>query len=182
MKNTTAKILLTTMFTTSSTAAFANSMWDEDTLDAWIDGKAETTLLLDTNLNSFDINTHVNDQVITLTGSVDNDTEKSLAEELVKSIDNVKSVNNQLSVISEEEKESIEALQVLTDTKITTVVKTRLLMEENVSGAEIDVETKRQVVTLSGDVESVAEHDLVLSIAKNTSDVHKVVDEISIVQ
>jgi osmotically-inducible protein OsmY len=182
MKNATTKILLTTMFATSSSTAVANSMWQEDTLDAWIDGKAETTLLLNTNLNSFDINTHVNDQVITLTGSVDNDTEKMLAAELVEGIDNVKSVNNQLTVVSEDDQQSMEAIQLLTDAKITAVVKTRLLMNDAVSGADISVETQKQVVILKGDVESNIEHDLALTIAKNTSDVHKVVDELNITQ
>ena len=35
--------------------------WKDGAKDAWIDGKAETTLLLNTNLNSFDIITDVKD-------------------------------------------------------------------------------------------------------------------------
>ncbi|MDA0143314.1 BON domain-containing protein [Vibrio sp. RW] len=182
MKNFASKILLTTVIATSSSAAVADSMWKEDTLDAWIDGKAETTLLLNSNLNSFDINTYVKDQVVTLTGSVENQTEKALAEELVLSFDDVKSVKNELTVIDNEKDKNKESTQVLTDTKITTIVKTRLLMNTGVSGTDIEVETKENTVVLKGSVTSDTEHDLALSIARNTSDVDKVIDKLEVIQ
>ncbi|WP_146537701.1 BON domain-containing protein, partial [Vibrio crassostreae] len=94
MKITISKILLATLIATSSSAAVADSMWKKETLDAWVDGKAETTLLLNSNLNSFDINTYVRGQVVTLTGSVRNKNEKVLAEELVLSLKGVKAVKN----------------------------------------------------------------------------------------
>ena len=181
MKNIASKILLTTVIATSSSVAIADSMWKEETLDAWIDGKAETTLLLNSNLNSFDINTYVKDQVVTLTGSVENETEKSLAEELVLSLDRVKSVKNELTVI-DNEKENKESTQVLMDTKITAIVKTRLLMNTEVSGSDIEVETNGNTVVMKGSVTSDTEHDLALSIARNTSDVDKVIDKIEVIQ
>ena len=181
MKNIASKILLTTVIATSSSVAIADSMWKEETLDAWIDGKAETTLLLNSNLNSFDINTYVKDQVVTLTGSVENETEKSLAEELILSLDRVKSVKNELTVI-DNKKENKESTQVLMDTKITAIVKTRLLMNTEVSGSDIEVETNGNTVVLKGSVASDTEHDLALSIARNTSDVDKVIDNLEVIQ
>ena len=178
MKHILSKVALITLVTTASSTVVADSMWKEDTLDAWIDGKAETTLLLNSSLNSFDINTIVEDQVITLTGSVDNNTEKALAQELVSSLDDVKSVDNQLTVINKNEEQ--EVMNVLTDTKITTVVKTRLLMNSEVNGTDIDVETKDQTVVLKGTVTSNSEHELALAIAKNTSDVNNVIDKIKV--
>ncbi|MDV7105828.1 BON domain-containing protein [Vibrio sp. TH_r3] len=180
MKHILSKVALITLVTTASSTVVADSMWKEDTLDAWIDGKAETTLLLNSSLNSFDINTVVEDQVITLTGSVDNNTEKALAQELVSSLDDVKSVDNQLTVINKNEQQEQEVMDVLTDTKITTVVKTRLLMNSEVNGTDIDVETKDQTVVLKGTVTSNSEHELALAIAKNTSDVNNVIDKIKV--
>lgn len=182
MKNITSKILLTTVIATSSFTAVADNMWKEDTLDAWIDGKAETTLLLNSNLNSFDINTFVKDQVVTLTGSVENQTEKALAEELLLSLDDVKSVKNELTVIENEKDKNKESVQALTDTKITAIVKTRLLFNTEVSGTDIEVETKENTVVLKGSVTSDTEHDLALSIARNTSDVNKVIDKLEVIQ
>ncbi|MDF5617654.1 BON domain-containing protein, partial [Vibrio parahaemolyticus] len=119
----------------------------------------------------------------TLSGSVNNDLEKSLAEELVTGLDGVKKVNNELSVVNEGKKETdSEALATLTDSKITTIVKTRLLMDTNVSGTDIDVTTERKTVTLAGKVNSDAEHDLAISIANNTNDVNKVIDKLEVVQ
>ncbi|NOJ26088.1 BON domain-containing protein [Vibrio coralliilyticus] len=181
MKTIASKILLTTVIATSSSSSVvADSMWKEDTFDAWIDGKAETTLLLNSNLNSFDINTYVNDRVVTLTGSVDNYTEKALAEELVLSLDDVKSVKNELTVMENEKNN--ESTQVLTDSKITAIVKTRLLMNAGVSGTDIEVETRKNTVVLKGSVTSDTEHDLALSIARNTSDVDKVIDNLEVIQ
>lgn len=183
MKNIAAKIVLTSVLATASSAALASDKWEKESMDAWLDGKAETTLLLNTNLNSFDINTDVKDQVVTLTGSVNNDLEKSLAEELVSGLDGVKKVDNKLTVVSENKQGSdSDALAALTDSKITTIVKTRLLMDTNVSGTGIDVTTDNKTVTLTGQVDSDAEHDLALSIAKNTNDVNNVVDNLEIVQ
>ncbi|ELI1596779.1 BON domain-containing protein [Vibrio alginolyticus] len=183
MNNIAAKIVLTSVLATSSTAVLASDKWEKESMDAWLDGKAETTLLLNSNLNSFDINTDVENQVVTLSGSVNNDLEKSLAEELVTGLDGVKKVNNELSVVNEGKKETdSEALATLTDSKITTIVKTRLLMDTNVSGTDIDVTTERKTVTLEGKVNSDAEHDLAISIANNTNDVNKVIDKLEVVQ
>ena len=66
-------------------------------------GKAETTLLLNTNLNSFDIITDVKDGNVTLTGKVESSVDKALATELIKSLDGVKDVDNQLTVMNEKE-------------------------------------------------------------------------------
>ncbi|ASA54829.1 BON domain-containing protein [Vibrio gazogenes] len=183
MKNIAAKIVLTTVLATSSATVLASDKWEKESMDAWLDGKAETTLLLNTNLNSFDINTDVEDQVVTLTGSVNNDLEKSLAGELVSGLDGVKKVNNELTVVNPKtQNNDSDASVVLTDSKITTVVKTRLLMNTNVSGTDIKVTTDHQTVTLTGKVGSDAEHDLALSIANNTDDVNKVVDKLEVVQ
>jgi osmotically-inducible protein OsmY len=184
MKNIAAKLILTTCIATTSSAVLASNQWKKETLDAWIDGKAETTLLLNSNLNSFDINTDVKNKIVTLSGSVDNKTEKALAAELISGLDGVESVNNQLIIVKEtpESEESSEVIKALTDSKITAVVKTRLLMSSSVSGTDIDVDTHDQTVTLQGHVESNSEHDLAMSIARNVSDVDRVIDKLEIIQ
>ena len=185
--------------TTLTTAAYAGDMdtdstsnkWEKGAKDAWIDGKAEATLLFNGNLDSFDINTDVKNGNVVLTGKVENSVDKKLAEELVASIDGVTSVDNKLTVVSDKDMEGDmsddmedtvdEGTSELTDAKIATVIKTRLLMDTDISGFDIDVDVENGVVTLTGEVDSDAERDLAVEIAKNASDVKDVESNLCVV-
>jgi len=185
MNNIITRIALPTVLLASSTVALANQQtWKEESLDAWIDGKAETILLFNTDLNSFDINTNVNHGVITLTGDVNNRIEKLLARELVEDLDGVEAVDNQLTILNTPVKEDSnnKALVALTDAKITTVIKTRLLMEEDISSLDINVDTNDHTVELSGEVASVKQNDLAMYIARNTKDVKQVINKLEVIQ
>ncbi len=196
MKRSLLSILVATSMTT---AAFAGDMetdnkWEKGAKDAWIDGKAEATLLFNGNLDSFDINTDVNNGNVVLTGKVDHSVDKKLAEELVSNIDGVMSVDNQLSVIEEKDMDKLasdmsddaeseydEQTGTLTDAKIATVIKTRLLMDSDISGFDIDVDVEAGNVTLTGNVDSDAERQLAVEIAKNASDVKNVEDNLQVI-
>jgi hyperosmotically inducible protein len=181
MNKTTLSVVMSIMLGSMAFGANAAQDWQDDAKDAWIDGKAETTLLLNANLNSFDINTDVHDGNVTLTGKVNSSVDKSLAGELIKSLDGVKDVNNELSVMKQHsDKDSKDLSDSLTDSKVATVVKTRLLFSADVSGTDINVDVAHGVVTLKGTVSSDAERDLALTIAKNTDDVKDVVDELRV--
>lgn len=179
-------ILSAALFTALSTSAMAaDNTWEKDAKDAWIDGKAEATLLFNGNLNSFDINTDVKSGKVTLTGKVESSIDKKLAEELVLGIDGVTSVDNMLSVVKHkmdgmddmDDDDSSE----FTDAKISTVVKSRLLFDSDVSGMAIDVDVDNRVVTLEGEVETEEQRQLAVAIASNTDDVDSVNDELRIV-
>ncbi|MCW8108265.1 BON domain-containing protein [Alteromonas ponticola] len=223
MKRSILSLIVAGTLSTSVVAA-GNNTWEESAKDAWIDGKAEATLLFNGNLDSFDINTDVQNGKVTLTGKVDNSVEKKLAEELVRGIDGVTDVDNQLTVVEmpsedaeemedanksmmaaddprddmdreealeefdeetdelakETEEETEEGVSALTDAKIATVVKTRLLMDSDISGFDIDVDVKEGNVTLSGNVDSEAERELAIEIARNADDVKDVEDNMKV--
>lgn len=188
MKNLNKSIIASMVLASISFGSYANeNSWKNESQDAWLDGKAETVLLFNSNLNNFDINTDVKNGTVILTGKVDNDVDKELAEELILSLDNVKSIDNQLVVVEDknvkrdikEDKDSLT--NDLIDTKITTIVKTRYLFNSEVSGTDIEVETKNGVVTLNGDVDSEAEKDLAIEIAKNIDDVVDVEDNLQVI-
>jgi hyperosmotically inducible periplasmic protein len=169
--------------TTAATSVYASTEWEDKAKDAWIDGKAEASLLFNTHLNSFDINTDVKDGVVILTGKVDSRIDKKLAEELVAGIDGVSEVDNQLSVISMDDEDVATekpVSQELKDAKIATVVKSKLLMDSDISGLDIDVDVTKGHVKLKGSVESENARALAIEIAKNTSDVESVDDELTI--
>ena len=139
----------------------------------------------------FDINTDVKNGNVVLSGKVENSVDKKLAEELVANIDGVTSVDNKLTVVSDKDMEGDmsddmedtvdEGTSELTDAKIATVIKTRLLMDTDISGFDIDVDVENGVVTLTGDVDSDAERDLAVEIAKNASDVKDVESNLRVV-
>ncbi|KKK68420.1 hypothetical protein LCGC14_2944220, partial [marine sediment metagenome] len=121
-----------------------------------------------------------------LTGKVDSDLDKELAEELVLSLDGVTSVDNELTVVKNadtknKKMKSDSTESGLTDAKITTVITTRFLFNSEVGGTDIDVDTDKGVVKLSGTVGSDAEKQLAVKIAKNAEDVRDVVDNLTIV-
>ena len=178
MKRTTLAMLMTLALTT--TAVAANDRKDS-AKDAWIDGKAETTLLLNGNLNSFKINTDVKDGVVLLTGKVESEVDKALAGELIEGLEGVVRVDNKLTVDESAAVMNEEQGSTLRDAKIATVVKTRLLMESEVSGTSINVDADKGVVTLEGEVDTDAERDLAIAIAKNTTDVSRVIDKLEVV-
>ena len=179
MKTTTLAMMMTLALTTTAVAA---NNWQDASKDAWIDGKAETTLLLNGNLNSFEINTDVKNGTVTLTGKVESAVDKALAEELIENLDGVTRVDNKLTVAASDQHTKDSDNSSLKDAKIATVVKTRLLFESEVSGTSIDVDAKHGVVTLKGEVASDAEKDLAVAIAKNTDDVDKVIDKLQVAQ
>jgi len=141
---------------------------------------------MNTNLNNFDINTDVKNGKVVLTGKVNSELDKELAEELVLSLDGVSDVENSLTVVkSMDTKDRNKDMMDdddndLTDAKITTVITTRFLFDSEVGGTDIDVDTDNGIVTLNGSVESEAEKQLAVKIAKNAEDVRDVVDKLSI--
>lgn len=196
MKRTLISLLVATSISSAAVAGDMESdnKWEKGAKDAWIDGKAEATLLFNGNLNSFDINTDVDNGDVILTGKVSNSVDKKLAEELVANIDGVMSVDNRLTVVEEKDlsentgdmqddlaQSKEESESALTDAKIATVIKTRLLMDTDISGFDIDVDVENGNVVLTGEVDSDAERQLAIEIAKNASDVKDVEDNLEVV-
>jgi osmotically-inducible protein OsmY len=112
--------------------------------------------------------TSYNRQVL-LTGQVADESTRSRATEVVKAIPDVRTVYNELSVAPPP---SLTA--VANDTATTGNVKTRLLRDERVPGANIKVVTEAGVVYLMG-LLTQAEANAATDIARTTSGVTRVV-------
>lgn len=150
-----------------------------DVRDAWLDGKLETALLFNQHLNSFSIDTEVENGVAYLTGAVESDIDRDLAAEIAKSIDGVVRVENQLVVDETRVKSANESddaarkqrsfKQAVTDATLTAKVKSQLLLNENTKGLQIDVDSRNGEVTLSGKVASAEEKQLAEMIADNAN-------------
>ena len=73
-----------------------------------------------------------------------------------------------------------DAAPVVADAGITAAVKTRLLADPDVAGLRIDVDTKDKIVTLSGNVQSAAQVAAAEKIARETTGVVRVVNNLRV--
>jgi osmotically-inducible protein OsmY len=78
------------------------------------------------------------------------------------------------------EKAADKAGEVITDSAITTDLKTKYLAEPGVPGVDIHVETNNGVVTLTGNVKTKAEMTKAMSIARGTHGVKRVVNHLKV--
>lgn len=117
---------------------------------------------------------------VTLQGTADSPSERNLATRLAMNTRGVMSVDNQLAVkhgptIKENAKAAgKEVRKDVSDSWITTKVKSTYLYSSNVDGSDINVSTKSGIVTLSGKVDSGAERALAIEFARNVRGVKNV--------
>ncbi|OOE95227.1 BON domain-containing protein [Salinivibrio sp. AR640] len=171
--------LALTLGASSAYADSSKNQWQDQAKDAWIDGKAESMLMVNTDLNNFDINTDVEQGVVILTGNVDTELDKSLAGGLVRQIDGVSQVENDLTV-SQPASKAANLGQAVVDTKVSAALKTSLLLNPDISGTNINVSVEDGVATLSGKVKSDGARDLAVLMAENAQDVERVIDELKV--
>jgi osmotically-inducible protein OsmY len=138
--------------------------------DQAIEVKAYQALKADTELNE---QAHLNvtsyNTVVLLSGETPTDAMRQRAVDIVKSIDKVKHVYNELSIAAPSSMVSRSS-----DSYITTKVKTKLFAEKKISGIQVKVNTEKGVVYLMGIV-SKAEAEIATDIARQTGGVQKVV-------
>ena len=162
----TLAAIVSTMLMTSSPLRAADT-------DDRIESAAAKSYVFKTYLKDDSIKTESKDGVVTLTGTVAEESHKSMAENTVASLPGVKSVDNQLKVSGEQPAEHSDAW-------ITTKVKTTLLFHRNVSATGTTVYTKDGVVTLQGVADSIAQKELTTEYAKDIDHVKAVKNEMTI--
>jgi hyperosmotically inducible protein len=142
------------------------------TMDDRIQASAEKSYVFKTYLKDDDIKIQSKDGVVSLTGTVSEESHKSLAQETVASLPGVKSVDNRLEVKGEHPSENSDAW-------LSAKVKTTLLFHQNVS-AMTEVNTKDGIVTLKGDADNQAQKDLTTEYAKDVEGVKDVRNEMTV--
>jgi osmotically-inducible protein OsmY len=138
------------------------------TMDGRIESTARKSYVFKTYLQADDIKIQSMDGVVTLTGTVSEESHKSLARETVASLPGVKSVDNRLEVKGERPAENSDAWVIMK-------VKSTLLFHRGVSGFKTEVnDVKDGIVTLRGEATSQAQKDLTTEYAKNVEGVKDV--------
>jgi osmotically-inducible protein OsmY len=159
--------------------------------DASITASVKASLLADERTKGFDINVDTERGTVRLTGGADSLDAKLAAGQIAAEAEGVVLVDNQLLVASEgselrqdantatasgEVREAMdEAGDGIDDAWITSKVKAQLLADTAVKGTQINVDTKANVVTLTGTAETAAARDMAIKIAAGTKGVKSVV-------
>jgi hyperosmotically inducible protein len=141
-------------------------------MDNRIESSAKDSYVFKTYLQADDIKIKSEDGAVSLTGTVSEESHKSLAQETVADLPGVKSVDNRLEVKGTPPAKN-------SDTWITTKVKTMFLFHQNVS-AMTEVSTKAGIVTLQGKAANEAQKDLTTEYAKDVEGVKGVNNEMTV--
>lgn len=152
--------------------------------DAWLDGKLDAVVLLNEDLNPFEIDTDVVDGMAIVTGNVSSDLHRNLLNDLALSIDGINSIDNQLHVepVEYELEGQIDPASEVLDASISTAVATKLLLNSEIDSSRIDVDTSNQTVILEGRVGSDLNSNLAEQIARSTFEVQDVHNRLIVVK
>jgi osmotically-inducible protein OsmY len=153
-----------------------------DTIDdAGITAKIKSKLMWGKNTDGMSTNVDTKYGRVTLRGTAQSAAERDLVGRMAMNTQGVIAVDNQIKVnalqptVTENGKSMAdEAGADLSDSWITTKVKSTLLYSSNVSGSAIDVTTNKGIVSLRGRVSNGAEHDLAIELAQNVRGVRSV--------
>jgi len=145
---------------------FTGSLFSQDT-DRRIESSAKKSYVFITYLKGDDIQVRSRDGVVTLTGTVSEDSHLSLAADTVADLPGVKNVDNRLTV-----KGGIPERN--SDAWIQMKIKTMLLLHGNLDGANIQVDVRDGRVTLHGEAGSIPEKELTTEYVKDIEGVRDV--------
>ena len=169
--------------------------------DPGITTAVKTKLAADDTVKAYRIDVDTKEGVVTLLGAVDTPAAKTRAVELARGTDGVRSVVDQLTVSAgvtpttglddAAQQRAAEAArgagaaadsasEATEDAALTAKVKTKFLADTAIAGLRIDVDTKSNVVTLTGVVPSAAEKTRAVQVARGTDGVKSVVDNLTV--
>src|SRR5262245_59599751 len=168
--------------------------------DSELKSRVEKKIAESPSLKKDDITVKVDNAVVTLTGKVHSQAQRTSAGKLAK-VAGVTRVENNLEVetaattgksttekTTDAAKKAGKATkdaagevgEAVTDAWLTTTIKTDMVNEDALKGSDINVDTNEHVVTLKGTVATPAGRTRALAIAKGTKGVKKVIDNLTI--
>lgn len=141
-------------------------------MDNAIETSVKQSYVFKTYLKGEDIKVKSKDGIVTLTGTVTEESRKTMAEETVAGLPDVKRVENKLEVKGDRPAEKSDAW-------LLTKVKTTLLFHRSVS-ALTEVDVNNGIITLRGDAENQAQKDLTTEYVRDIEGVKDVKNEMTV--
>jgi osmotically-inducible protein OsmY len=148
--------------------------------DTWITMKVKTALLFHRNVSATGTTVYTKDGVVTLQGVASSMAEKELTTEYAKDVDNVKEVQNDMTIANVPATPDATIGDKVDDASITAEVKSSLLSHRSTSALHTGVTTTDGVVTLSGIAKNDAEKSLVTKLASDINGVTSVINNMTI--
>ncbi|HSL49180.1 MAG TPA: BON domain-containing protein [Candidatus Deferrimicrobiaceae bacterium] len=145
--------------------------------DSWITSKTKIALFADERVKGTQVSVDtMKGGVVHLRGKVDSAEAKAAATEIVKGIEGVQSVKNDLQVVAPANRKMVDAK----DEDIEKAVETRLSRDAQLKS--VDVRIDAGVVTLTGEVPSIVAAAKASEMARNVPGVKSVKNELTVRQ
>ena len=141
--------------------------------DSWVTSKTKIALFSDDRVKGSQVKVETIDGVVHLRGKVDSAEAKAAADSVAKGIDGVKSVKNDLQVVSPGARKAVDAK----DADIAKAVESRLSRESDLK--KIDVRADAGVVTLTGEVPTITASAKASEVARGVNGVRSVKNELT---
>jgi osmotically-inducible protein OsmY len=187
-KEGTMKLKLFILLTMVALAFFGCTK--EEINDAGITTKVKSQLAADTQTSAIKIAVDTTNRVVTLSGVVPTEKEKSRAEQIARTTEGVAQVVNNITVnpdslgatnVKEKAEEAAQsagaaANKVVADAEILSKIKTKLLVE-GITGTNVDV--KNGDVTIKGEVKNARQVEQAMDIIRSTDGVKNVNNQLT---
>jgi len=148
--------------------------------DAWITMKVKTALLFHRNVSATGTTVYTKDGVVTLQGVASSMAQKELTTEYARDIDNVKEVQNNMTIAATPATQDATIGDKIDDASITAEVKSSLMSHSATSAIHTGVTTADGVVTLTGVAKNDAEKSLVTKLASDINGVTSVINNMTV--
>lgn len=175
--------------TGDASAAAARAESGPDQPDTWVTAKVQSKYFLDDDVKGRDIDVTTKGGVVTLSGTVVSEAERRQAVALARNTEGVRDVTDNLQVHNQAAAKgpgsgSIEKVPTLdvaaNDTRITTRIQSNFFLDRQLKSHDIAVNTRKGVVTLKGQVPAAPLKEEAERIARETSGVSRVINEITV--
>lgn len=148
------------------------------------EGSVWTAFALNRHLSPFSIDVEIENGVAVLTGEVESEVDRDLAEQVALGVEGIREVDNQLKVEGESADRNEDGERSFSsrfnDATTTATVKSKLLWNRNTEGLDINVDTRNGVVILEGNADSSEAKELAERLARNTEGVRQVDNQLEV--
>ena len=141
--------------------------------DSWVTSKTKIALFADDRVKGSEVKVETKDGVVHLRGKVDSAEAKAAADSIAKGIDGVKSVKNDLQVVSPGARKAVDAK----DADIAKAVESRVKQESDLE--KVDVRADSGVVTLTGEVPNITASSKASEVSRGVNGVRSVKNELT---
>ena len=150
--------------------------------DSAITARIESRFAVNEALHPINIKTSTREGVVTLSGSVREEAEKRLAEEVARGVPGVKEVKNEIMVVpvAYSEADTRGVGQRMRDWKTKTNLRGVLVRSGEFKGLRVDIKVVRGVATLSGVVRSEEQKARLIKEANEARGVTQVIDNLTV--